>query len=149
MQVTLHNHPRNAQRVASGLPPINSLWFWGAGSYPAHVATAHAAVHTDDVLLRSLATAAAVDVHTLPERWQPSLARSLVDLRHARDIEALAREWIVPAIDALSSGTTDKVIMDFMDGSPIPAVAWTALALLAQAVATLSVPAVESQAPSP
>ena len=33
----------NAQRVATGMPPINSLWFWGAGSYPAQVATAHAA----------------------------------------------------------------------------------------------------------
>ncbi len=47
-QVTLHNHPRNAQRVASGLPPINSLWFWGAGSYPPHVATSHAAEQRDD-----------------------------------------------------------------------------------------------------
>lgn len=116
-QVILHNHPRNAQRVAAGLPPINSLWFWGAGPYPAQVTTAHAAVYTDDVLLRSLANAAAVDVHPFPERWQPSLPQSLVDLRQARDIDALARDWLLPAIGALSRGTLETVILDGMDGS--------------------------------
>src|SRR3546814_7983843 len=28
-QVVLHNHPWNARREQSGLPPVNSLWFWG------------------------------------------------------------------------------------------------------------------------
>ena len=38
-QVVLHNHPLNAQRVAAGLAPVNSLWFWGAGALPDHVRT--------------------------------------------------------------------------------------------------------------
>ena len=37
-QVVLHNHPHNAARAAAGKPPINSLWFWGGGVLPDHVA---------------------------------------------------------------------------------------------------------------
>jgi hypothetical protein len=37
-QVILHNHPLNAQRIAQGKLPVNSLWFWGAGILPDHVA---------------------------------------------------------------------------------------------------------------
>ena len=149
VQVILHNHPRNAQRVASGFPPINSLWFWGAGSYPSHVTTAHAVVYTDDVLLRSLANAAAVDLHTVPERWQPSMAHSLVDLRQARDIEVLARDWLLPAIDALSRGTLESVILDGMDGSRFLLKRGQRWRLWRKPMASLFVPMVDSQAPSP
>jgi hypothetical protein len=30
-QVVLHNHPVNEKRTIAGKPPVNSLWFWGAG----------------------------------------------------------------------------------------------------------------------
>ncbi len=148
VQVTLHNHPRNAQRVATGLPPINSLWFWGAGSYPAHVSVTHPAVHTDDALLRALATAAAVDVQVLPERWQPSMAQSLVDLRQARDMEMLAREWILPAMDSVASGTNDTLVMDFMDGSQFMLSRGQRWRFWRKPLRSLSVPRVESQAMS-
>ena len=149
VQVTLHNHPRNAQRVASGFPPINSLWFWGAGSYPSQVTTAHVAVHTDDMLLRALATAAAVDVQALPERWQPSMARSLVDLRQSRDVEALARDWLVPAIDAVVSESNGTVVMDFQDGARFLLSHGQRWRIWRKPLQALSVPSVESQAPSP
>ena len=149
VQVTLHNHPRNAQRVASGFPPINSLWFWGAGSYPSQVTTAHVAVHTDDMLLRALATAAAADLQALPERWQPSMARSLVDLRQARDVEALARDWLVPAIDAVVSESNGTVVMDFQDGARLLLSRGQRWRFWRKPLQALSVPSVETQAPSP
>ena len=31
MQMFMHQHPVNQQRLQRGLVPINSLWFWGAG----------------------------------------------------------------------------------------------------------------------
>lgn len=34
-QMVLHNHPVNRNRRAAGQPPVNSLWFWGAGTLPA------------------------------------------------------------------------------------------------------------------
>jgi hypothetical protein len=148
VQITLHNHPRNAQRVASGSPPINSLWFWGAGPYPAHVSVAHAAVYSDDALLRSLAMAAAVGAQPLPQCWQASMAESLVDLRQARDMEALTREWIMPAIKSLSAGANDTVIMDFMDGSQFLLSRGQRWRFWRKPLRSLSVPHVESRAPS-
>ena len=149
VQVTLHNHPRNAQRVASGFPPINSLWFWGAGSYPAQVSVAHVAAHSDDVLLRSLATAAAVDVHPLPERWQPSMAQSLVDLRQARDVETLARDWILPGIDAVVRASNGTMIMDFQDGARFLLSRGQRWRFWRKPLQALSAPTEEPQAPSP
>ena len=35
VQVLLHQHPLNAARQTRGLPPVNSVWFWGAGRLPA------------------------------------------------------------------------------------------------------------------
>ena len=35
VQMVLHEHNVNQQRAASGLPEINSLWFWGGGLAPA------------------------------------------------------------------------------------------------------------------
>lgn len=148
-QVILHNHPRNARRVASGLPPINSLWFWGAGSYPARVSATHVCIHTDDALLHSLGASADVDVQPLPARWQPSMTRSLIDLRNSRDVDALAREWILPAIDTVASGTNDKVIMDFTDGSQFLMSRGQRWRIWRKPLRALHVPTMESQVPSP
>jgi hypothetical protein len=35
MQMFMHQHSINQNRLATGLLPINSLWFWGAGILPA------------------------------------------------------------------------------------------------------------------
>jgi hypothetical protein len=34
MQMFMHQHPVNQNRLTTGLLPINSLWFWGAGEMP-------------------------------------------------------------------------------------------------------------------
>lgn len=34
MQMFMHQHPINQNRLTTGLLPINSLWFWGAGGKP-------------------------------------------------------------------------------------------------------------------
>ena len=49
-QVVLHNHPWNAQRMAAGRRPVNSLWFWGGGELPDQVRSPHARAHSDDEL---------------------------------------------------------------------------------------------------
>jgi hypothetical protein len=92
--------------------------------------------------------AAASDVRPLPERWQPSMAQSLVDLRHARDVELLAREWILPAMDTVASGTNDTVVMDFMDGSRFQLSRGQRWRFWRKPLRSLSVPRGESQAPS-
>jgi hypothetical protein len=36
MQMFMHQHSINQDRLSTGLLPINSLWFWGAGLHPPH-----------------------------------------------------------------------------------------------------------------
>jgi hypothetical protein len=109
-QVVLHHHPRNAARVAAGLPPVNSLWFWGGGTLPAQVRCAAAAVLSEDAELRALARQAGL-------RDEPGEAGSVLsDLRRERDwtrvqdvILADARRELGRRYDALE--------LDFADGA--------------------------------
>ena len=85
-QVLLHNHPWNAQRVSQGKPPVNSLWFWGAGALPDFVRTGFRQVKGNDVLLQALAQAAGVDAsHAGGEGG----VDALIDLRHLRNLDLL------------------------------------------------------------
>ena len=97
----LHNHPLNAQRIAAGLAPVNSLWFWGAGALPDHVRTRFAGVRSDDERLQALARWPARVAAPLPPRWpRRGRADALFDLRHARDLAALRARLVRTGIAA-------------------------------------------------
>lgn len=116
-QVILHNHPVNAARIARGRLPVNTVWFWGGGALPDHVRSPHARVASDDLLLASLARAAAVTHLELPSRLGPDeAAGALIDLRRIRDAGALERDWIAPALQALRSGQVSMLQLDAADG---------------------------------
>jgi hypothetical protein len=107
-QVLLHNHPRNAARIASGLPPVNSLWFWGGGALPDRVEGRAAAIRSEDFELRALARRAGME--DAPEIAPPGSA--LLDHRRDRDWSRIAA--------ALHSGRTGpgfaRTVVDFADG---------------------------------
>ena len=113
-QVLLHQHPLNAQRVAAGKPPVNSLWFWGGGILPDHVTTPHVAVHSDEITLHALAKAANVRGVDLPARFNGA---GLFDLRALRDMRALSDAWLLPALDALRRGAIAALHLDAEDGT--------------------------------
>lgn len=54
LQMLLHEHPVNERRVARGRPPVNSVWFWGAGVAAAPSAQANGTLVTDDAWLAGL-----------------------------------------------------------------------------------------------
>ena len=114
-QVILHNHPRNAERAAAGLAPVNSLWFWGAGVLPDHVRSDHASVASDDDTLTAFAAAAGVPVAPLPTRW-PADGAGLFDLRHLRDLAVFDRDWWQPLSSALRAGQAGPLVVEFADG---------------------------------
>lgn len=116
-QVVLHNHPWNARRAAAGKPPVNSLWFWGGGTLPDRVATAHPLVASDDVLLRALAANAGLVPVPARSGYDAAAGGGLFDLREARDLAALDRDWIQPALDALRRGRLRELRLDFADGA--------------------------------
>lgn len=109
-QVTLHAHPLNATRAQQGQPPINSVWFWGAGTLPARVTTAHAQVRSPDALLRALAMAAGVQIDG------EQSVDALVDLRRLRSVQQLANEAIRPLLAAVQRGELSRLVLDFQDG---------------------------------
>ncbi|MEO8161991.1 MAG: phosphoglycerate mutase [Arenimonas sp.] len=103
-QVVLHQHPRNAARIAAGRLPVNGLWFWGAGVLPDSVRCAAATVLSDDAELMAL------------ERLDASpagghRAGSLLDLRRQR-------EWAkVEAVLAETQREGLELELDFLDGA--------------------------------
>ncbi|MGH8122605.1 MAG: phosphoglycerate mutase [Rudaea sp.] len=58
VQIVLTQHPLNAQRTRRGLPPVNSLWIWGAGVLPEWVRSGFDRVISNDDVLVALASLA-------------------------------------------------------------------------------------------
>ncbi len=57
IQMLWHDHPVNRARAGRGLPPVNSVWFWGGGrvaAAPAAGGQRLPALHADDPLLTGL-----------------------------------------------------------------------------------------------
>jgi len=104
-QVLLHPHPGNAARIAAGRPPVNALWFWGAGKLPNQAKALASGVLTQDEELAALSALAG-----LPPSGENARG-ALVDLRPLRDPQRL--ESILR--DALEEGL--EPLLDFADGT--------------------------------
>ena len=108
-QVMLHNNVRNDQRIAAGLLPVNSLWFWGGGVLPESVTCEAGCVLSEDVELLGLARLAGAA--TTPAET----GSVLLDLRVERDWAALQHDQIAPALDRLPQRHA-ALVLDFADG---------------------------------
>lgn len=116
-QVVLHNHPLNAERVARGSVPVNSVWFWGAGRLPDRVRTPYASFLTRDEAVHAFATLAGSEATALPARWQGVDRDTLVDLRHHRGLDALCADWLEPALADLGTRRLDTLELHWADGA--------------------------------
>lgn len=115
-QVVLHNHPVNAERMARGLPAVNSVWFWGAGSLPERVGSTVDAIRSDDETVQAFAKAADIGCDALPGRWQAIEGACAFDLRHLRDVAALDAGWLAPALSELQARRLGRIDLMFDDG---------------------------------
>ncbi len=116
VQVVLHNHPRNLERIAAGRPAINSLWFWGAGRLPTAVHCDYRQVLSEDDTLLAFARLAGAGAAALPARCPAIAEDMLVDLRDARDLARLQADWLAPLFEALRTGTLRELALDFESG---------------------------------
>lgn len=91
VQVLLHQHSLNTRRLERGLPPVNSLWFWGGGVLPARVDTALGGIVGEDLLLLSLAQRAGIPVQRRT-RLDSVQSGWLIDLQD-QTADAMAAEW--------------------------------------------------------
>lgn len=108
-QVVLHNHPRNAERIAAGLLPVNSLWFWGGGILPDHVECLASSVVSDDDELRALCRAAGVPAATTDNGGQ------IIDCRRERTWEKVEASRLADAFASLGKRHA-RLTLDFADG---------------------------------
>lgn len=116
-QVLLHNHPLNAERVAAGKPPVNSVWFWGGGVLPDRVLIDRP-VYSDDIALQGLSRLAGSGCEPLPTLLdQPPDGGAIIDLRTLRDVAQLESPWLPWALQQLQSGRIDALQFDFADGA--------------------------------
>ena len=113
--MVLHNHPWNARRAAAGRPPVNALWFWGAGVLPDHVTSRHSRLQSEDPLARALATAAGI---AYIERTAIDLSGSsdLHDLRGVDPVESVDA-WLGPMCAAIGNRALQQLSLDFADGT--------------------------------
>jgi hypothetical protein len=132
-QIILHQHPANALRTRRGLPPVNSLWFWGAGALPDGVRCGFDRVHSNDaviVALARLAKVSAVAAVTADFSSVASGARSdsvLVDLADQRDLAVLDAAWFARIDAALAAREIARMTMCWQSGQRLvlkPAHRW-------------------------
>ena len=118
VQITLHAHPVNAERIAAGKRPVNALWFWGAGVLPASVESGLQTVASVDDVVRGLAKmSGAVRVEPLPEALEMAQrsGMALLDLDipgHADN----AADWLAHFQRWLRERHFDAIAVTFADG---------------------------------
>jgi hypothetical protein len=103
-QMLLHVHPVNEAREARGEPPLNSLWWWGAGCLPASASCSYAVGWGDDPLLRGLCAWSGIPLHPAPATAAEWL-RQASDASHLTlmngTAEVLEHAWFEPLLGAL------------------------------------------------
>lgn len=123
VQMALHDHPVNEAREARGELPVNSVWFWGHGVHAPLDRRPFNAVLADDPLARGLAGASGATALPLARdlhEWlahAPDQGQTLAVLDALRAparygdapgwaaaSDALHRDWVVPALEALRTG---------------------------------------------
>ncbi|UXI66413.1 phosphoglycerate mutase [Tahibacter amnicola] len=119
VQIVLHNHPLNAERIARGQVPVNSLWFWGFGVLPDWVKTRHSAVYCEDPILTALARIAQVRTTGRGEAAVETLSATPTPLLDLDDADALAgwsTRWEPLLADVLSTKRVSAIHLHFASG---------------------------------
>lgn len=119
IQMLLHSHPVNDNRVDRGAMPINGVWPWGSGTAEQTGSAIFSSCSSDDIFVKGLCYLQKVQYESVPERFDTWLATAsggehLVQLPLVMADEAgmlcdklltLEQDWIVPIGKALQEGT--------------------------------------------
>jgi len=73
VQMSLHAHEINAERIATGMRPINSLWFWGNGVAPEMRQHALCTLFGDDPLFKGMWLSCSAEVRPWPDNFDQCL----------------------------------------------------------------------------
>ncbi|MCP4471422.1 MAG: hypothetical protein GY815_12205 [Gammaproteobacteria bacterium] len=100
IQMFMHQHPLNAERIRQGRLPINSLWFWGAGERPA--IDTRPCWFCDDALLNRYAASLGLPVESC------SGVSSRDDFSDALIVDLRLLQWLKAGLDT----SLDEILLD-------------------------------------
>ncbi len=129
IQMLLHEHPVNIIRADDARPAVNSVWFWGGGTYPASTSPS---IRT--FANHGIATALAVHGGDLAQPIPAALDIALANCRAVTtvvialdaplDLALVEAAWAAPAWTALARGAIGTVTL--IAGGDDGAAVWTA-----------------------
>lgn len=121
-QMLLFEHPVNQAREQRGLPPVNSVWLWGAGILPQAALKNFDAIWSQDCLAMGLGMLSGAATHRLPSGADDFIGQA-VDGKHLvvldqlrapshngdpfawrEQLAALDKDWFAPLKRALAKG---------------------------------------------
>ena len=135
LQMFLYSLPLNRQRESRGVPPVNSLWFWGVGKLPAATAAnyngEYAQCWSSHPLALALAKLCTIPRCDLPEHGETWLKQVITPGRHLLVFDELDRSiasfepeygwnvlkefeerWMQPFLTALQLGRINSITLN-------------------------------------
>jgi hypothetical protein len=116
IEMWLHGHALNRERVRAGEAPVSALWLWGGGVGPAvRRALPVPAAFSDELFVRGLWQACGADARPLPPRAPPledlgERALAVVELFSGAGALAQLEEcWLKPLLAALAEGRLQRL----------------------------------------
>jgi hypothetical protein len=108
LQMLLHEHPSQQQRIARGQPPINALWLWGAGQCAPQSSAALPVLWSDERYVRGLARMCGTECRALPESLvavsEQAARRDTIVIAQVDGAMQAEQRWFAPLHQALRSG---------------------------------------------
>ncbi|HEY5809680.1 MAG TPA: hypothetical protein VIT67_17015 [Povalibacter sp.] len=107
LQMMLHEHPVNERRAARGLPAINALWLWGAGTLVSPQRRELPAAYGAAPFLKGVYQLHEQTVAPLPGDGAMLIGGapcSSLAIDETSDLEILESRWFAPLISLLAAG---------------------------------------------
>jgi hypothetical protein len=108
LQMLLHEHPTQQQRVARGQPPINALWLWGAGQCAPPSSVTLPLLWSDEHYVRGLARICSSECRPLPSSLatvsEQASRRDTIVIAQVDSAAHAEQRWFAPLHQALSKG---------------------------------------------
>ena len=119
VQMLLHGSEPNDARNARGAPPVNSVWFFGAGRLPHSCSSRFASLCGDAALVRGLARCAGTECCGVPidgGAWLQQITAgthliSFPAITEAGAAELFAQRWAAPLWRALRRGRLQRLAL--------------------------------------
>ncbi len=127
IQMLLFSLPLNLAREERGQPPLNSVWFWGAGATPTELSAPYTSVSADNALTAHFAAAAGVTFTPWQGRWNgeellvwnaPHHALRQGDFAQWQEVlQQFEQHYAQPLWQALSNGEITQLRIDILDAA--------------------------------